>query len=86
MPFKNHSALNGSLNVSSFTIRLGTQNINYGKLLGLFITLLISIFTLYYMFIRPFNAIIEENKKKVKEQQIKIIKKVIENKENFYQF
>ena len=38
------------------------------------------------MFIRPFNAIIEENKKKVKEQQIKIIKKVIENKENFYQF
>lgn len=86
MPFKNRSALNGSLNVSSFTIRLGTQNINYGKLLGLFITLLISIFTLYYMFIRPFNAIIEENKKKVKEQQIKIIKKVIENKENFYQF
>ena len=90
LPFLNYT-LNGSLNVSSFSIKLGPQNINYGKSLGLFITLLISIFTLYYIFIRPFNGIIEKNEKKKEEQQIETIKKVIENKEiqnkeNFYQY
>lgn len=83
LPFLNYS-LNGSLNVSSFAIKLGTQNINYGKSLGLVITLLISIFTLYYVFIRPFNSIIEKNQKKIEQQQIETIKKVIEKKENFY--
>lgn len=85
LPFLNYT-LNGSLDVSSFSIKLGLQNINYGKSLGFFITLLISIFTLYYVFIRPFNAIIEKNEKKKEEQQIETIKKVIETKENFHQF
>jgi large conductance mechanosensitive channel len=82
LPFLNYS-LNGSLNVSSFSIKLGVQNINYGKSLGLFITLLISIFTLYYFFIRPFNSIIIKNEKIKEEKQIETIKKVIENKEQF---
>lgn len=85
LPFLNYH-FNGSLNVSSFSIKLGTQNINYGKSLGLFITLLISIFTLYYVFIRPFNAIIEKNQKKIEQDQIETIKKVIQNKEKFDQY
>ena len=85
LPFLNYT-LNGSLNVSSFSIKLGPQNINYGKSLGLFITLLISIFTLYYVFIRPFNSIIIINEKIREERQIETIKKVIENKEKFDQY
>lgn len=84
LPFLNYT-LNGSLDVSSFSIKLGLQNINYGKSLGLFITLLISILTLYYIFIRPFNSIIEKNEMKKEEKQIETIKKVIESKENFNQ-
>lgn len=82
LPILNYG-FNGSLNVSSFNIKLGSQTINYGKSLGLFITLLISILTLYYVFIRPFNSIIEKNNKKKEEEQIQTIKKVIEQKEQF---
>jgi large conductance mechanosensitive channel len=80
LPLLNY-ILNGSLNVSGFFIKLGNHKITYGKSLGLLITLLISVLTLYYVFIRPFNYIIEENDKKKDEKQIETIKKVLNVKE-----
>jgi large conductance mechanosensitive channel len=80
LPILNYT-LNGGLNVSGFYIKLGNHNINYGKSLGLLITLLISVLTLYYIFIRPFNNIIEKNDKKKDEKQIQTIKKVLNEKE-----
>jgi large conductance mechanosensitive channel len=73
LPLLNYS-LNGGLNVSGFYIKLGNHSINYGKSLGLLITLFISVLTLYYLFIRPFNNIIEKNDKKKDEKQIQTIK------------
>lgn len=80
LPILNY-ILNGSLNVSGLNIDLYGLKINYGKSLALFITLLISIFTLYYIFIRPFNEIIKDNDKKKDEKQIQTIKKVLDEKE-----
>jgi large conductance mechanosensitive channel len=80
LPLLNYS-LNGGLNVSGFYIKLGNHSINYGKSLGLLITLFISVLTLYYLFIRPFNNIIEKNDKKKDEKQIQTIKKVLHEKE-----
>lgn len=80
LPLLNYT-LNGRLNVSTLHINLGNEKILYGKSLGLFITLLISVFTLYYIFIRPFNTIIEDNDKKKEEKQIQTIKKVLDVKE-----
>ena len=80
LPILNY-ILNGSLNVSGLNIDLYGLKINYGKSLALFITLLISIFTLYYIFIRPFNEIIKDNDKKKDEKEIQTIKKVLDEKE-----
>jgi len=77
LPLLNY-ILNGSLNVSGFYIKLGNKNINYGKSLGLLITFVISVLTLYYIFIKPFNNIIKKNKEEEKEEEIKTIKKVLD--------
>jgi len=78
LPILNY-IFNGSLNVSGLYIKLYGQTINYGKSLGLFITLIISILTLYYFFIKPFNKIIEENDNKKDEKELQTIKKVLIN-------
>lgn len=84
LPILNY-IFNGSLNVSGLNINLDGSKINYGKSLGLFITLLISTFTLYYIFIRPFNKIIKDNdKKKDDEKDIQIIKNVLDIKEKIF--
>jgi len=80
LPILNYM-FNGTLNVSGLNIKLDGLKINYGRSLGLFITLIISILTLYYIFIRPFNKIIENNDKKKDEKEILTIKKVL-NVEN----
>lgn len=79
LPILNY-IFNGSLNVSGLNINLYGWKIDYGKPLALFITLLISIFTLYYIFIRPFNEIIKENDKKKEEEKQKEIKNVLDIK------
>lgn len=80
LPLLNYT-LRGSLNVSGFYIKLGAEKILYGKSLGLLITLTISVLTLYYVFIRPFNNRIQKNNEKKEEDQIKTIKKVLNEKE-----
>jgi large conductance mechanosensitive channel len=80
LPILNY-IFNGSLNVSGLNIKLKGHTINYGRSLGLFITLLISVLTLYYIFIKPFNKIIEENDKKNQEKELKTIKDVLNKKD-----
>lgn len=80
LPILNY-IFNGTLNVSGLNIKFEGLTVNYGRSLGLLITLLISTLTLYYIFIKPFNKIIEDNDKKKDEKEILTIKKVL-NAEN----
>lgn len=81
LPILNYM-FNGTLNVSGLDIKLDGLKINYGRSLGLFITLIISILTLYYIFIKPFNKIIE----KKDEKEILTIKKVLNVENTLHQF
>lgn len=75
-------SLFGNLDVKDLYFSLGENSIFYGKSLDLLITLVISIFTLYFIFINPFNDTIENIDNESGKKQIELIHQVIHEKEN----
>jgi len=73
----------GNFDVKDLRVNIGSSTIFYGKSLDLLLTLIISILTLYYIFIKPFNDTIDENNKKKDVNQIELINKVIQEKDEF---
>ena len=69
--------ISGNVDFSELYIVLGKQTLNYGKTIDILITVIISVLTLYYIFIKPFHSIIEENEKKKEEKQIYTMKKIL---------
>jgi large conductance mechanosensitive channel len=74
-------SLSGNFKINTLHVQIGSANILYGKSLDLLLTLIISTFTLYYIFIKPFNHIIEQNDKKKELAQIELIKNTINETE-----
>lgn len=74
----------GNTDLSTLQFNLGDQTILYGKTLNLFIVLIVSLLTLDFLFIKPFNSIIKKNQSDDKEQQIKLIKTVLQENQKLY--
>jgi large-conductance mechanosensitive channel len=59
-------------------IDIGVANIDFSRTFQLFLNLVISTLTLYYLFIKPFSSIIKKNGIKEEEEKIELITNLVE--------